>query len=1507
MALPGGAAAKHGHEYEKLWTIGQFVRILEGQADEIRLEAPDLPKTEFWVESGGRRELHQAKRQHPSGKWTLRGLGESLVRVIGRHLRESSNRFVFVSGSSASRLRSLCKAAHDAESVEEFLVAFLKSRTRQADFEKLCSWWDCDEPMAIDMLQRIEVHCIDEGQLEEKVRLALLSQFLASPREMEEVLARIIDKSVHRTWTRQDLIEHLRRRSYPLRRVTNSENAVPAIESVTTDYLEAARSRLIHGKLQPRSTTEDVVQHIQRDIAEDGNGTDCVLLGAAGSGKTASVVDLVDRLRAKGLPTLVFRLDRVPASAWKTTDLGAYLGFDESPALVLSAAAEAAARPGVLIVDQLDAVSKMSGRNHDALDLVCKLVGEARSTRARVPLHIVIVCRAFDWNNDAHLRRLAPSAEGKATFNEVTIAEFTVQEVTDILSRAAFRPALFQPRQIELLRLPQNLSIFLDAGFDPSDAPSFDTATKLFSRYWDEKRRRVKERIVPGPDEWLGVIETLCTKMTREQQLSVARETLDRFQPEYVASMVSEGVLSSDGRRYGFGHESFFDYCFARLFMAGRESLSSFLVDSGQDLFRRAQVRQVLAYLRDSNFDRYVRELRELLAHNAIRPHIKDLVLALLAEVPVPTADEWTVWKEQIGPAITAVTEGTPNQDPLSALARRHLFGSRSWFPFLDSKGVIEGWLESGNDRLVDLAVDYLDLHQRYHPDRVAAALEPYVDVGGNWIPRFRRFMLYSRYGTSRRFIDLLLRLLDSGVLDEECAPSLASQGFDSVFHGLAEQRPEWIPRVLEHWLTRRVAVIRAAGESVGMGTLLGRSEYANQALGAAVEKVPDRVVKHLLPIVLGIADSESRDAPPPRAGAVWGRYMTVESPSLEGALLSGLATALAKLAESGRSILDDVVADLRRRDTHVANHLLLALYAGGGARYADEAVSLLLEQPWRLQCGYLDSPRWCAMELIRAVAPYCHPGTLARLEALILTYRSSFEKTATGFRSQGASRFDLLSAIPSELRSERATRHFRELKRKFEKPASEPKPVAGGFVASPIPPEATAKMTDDQWLGAFEKYSSDYPWPAGNDLLKGGAFELSRELGARAKEDPERFARLALRIPADAQPEYIREILDALKGTPIPNALTMQVCEKVFRTLHEYNRGVIADVIGHMEERIPDAAVAMLTRLAIESSSPAAHESGNAIIGQDDIYAHGINTTRGRAALAIHRLIVTDDDYVERFRPAIDRMVRDPHPAVLSCVALVIRAVWHHDSELGIRLFNSMDLSETRLLTTRPMYDLLHQVIRKHLTVGRPFVQRMLRSSDEDVGEAAGRLAGLAALYHDSAAVNLVAEARAGDVRHRLGISQVASSNIRNRQCRAWCEEHLAIMFDDDDTSVRRTATGCFKAIANDPLDHYGELISQFCESRAFLESASALVRTLKDSRHRLPGLTCDVCERLLDRLSEAPERTHHLFDVAGLVFRTYQDHLNDEPAKRALDLIDRLCLADDSGARERLEHFER
>ena len=1425
MTLPGGPADKLGNRYEKWWTLSELVRLLHGDAEAIRIEDPGVEKAEFVVMTGARRELHQVKRHHQDGKWRFATLRtDGLLRAIGRQLAGNDDRFVFASGSDARDLSELCEAARDAESEEEFERAFLAARERRERFEKLRCDWACDVASAVERLRRIEVRTIDERELERTVRWGVQALFLADPRKVVAELRTIVDDSVHRTITRQALVGLLERRGYRLRHLTSPENAGVAVEAATDTYLEGTRGKLIRRMLIPRTAAETLLARLNE------TATDSVLTGRAGSGKTACVVEVVEALRARGLPVLAFRLDRLPVTP-TTAALGGHLGLEESPVLVLAAAAEAAGCPGVLIVDQLDAVSTVSGRTSGMFDLVERLLHEARGTRARAAIHTIVVCREFDWQHDPRLRQLMPRSNKQSQHDErIEVTELTAAEVETVLRGEGFDPALFHKRQLELLRLPRNLSLFLEAGFDMSRPPAFGTAKDLFDRYWTEKRRSVAERTIPSPDQWLEVMQTLCGAMTDAQQLSVPREALDRFSPDYLDQLASEGVLTFDGRRYGFGHESFFDYCFARVFVTRSESLVSFLHSSEQHLFRRAQVRQVLAYLRGNpDAARYLRELRGLLSSEGIRTHLKDLAFALLADVTDPREEEWAVWSEWVEPELAATKAGTPNPDRISALAWRRFFGSSSWFAFADERGMVKGWLDSSDDRLAEMAVNYLRFHQRHFPDRVAALLEPYAEFGGPWAPRLCFVMQWANHHVSRRFFDLFLRLVDNGTLDDARGPIAVNSTFWTMLHSLGKNRPEWLVEVLAHRLRRRLAVHRAAGEDLRLRELLGYDHSLARMLSQAAGNAPTEFVEHVLPVVLDISESALTGDTPPKRDAVWPFLTKTKYPSGENACLLGLAGSLATLAGDGASDLYDVIANLRRRDSYIANYLLLALYSGGAARHADEAVALLRDEPWRFECGFSDSPHWCAMETIRAVIPHCTQGNREKLEAAILHYVHPYERTGRGYKRAGWARFTLLSVIPAELRSTAANRHFAELERKFGEPEGEPRGIVIREVGSPIEKPATDKMTDDQWLRAIARYRSEDRMHDSGDPLAGGALELARVLEERAKEEPERFARLGLRLPPDANPLYLAHTLDALKDGAIDTDLKLEVCRKAFEASRTMCGRSIADVLGDIKDPLPDDALRMLHWLATEHEDPAREAwqedaGGGKTYYNGDIHFNGINTTRGQVADAVRDLILADAACIARLRPTLELMIRDRSAAVCSCVAGTLRAVSFHDPALGMALFRGMNLSEDRLLATPHVYHFMLEGLRDGFANFRPLVERMLRSPEPEVCEAGARLASLAVLVEHESAAALVDDALHGSAGHRRrGCAGRRGQSSPSRNAASWSETMLRSAF-----RRRRYRHKCAARrrhasvrLRDETIGTYGELIAAFCDSRAYWDDS--------------------------------------------------------------------------------------
>ena len=1541
MPLPGGPADKFGNRYESWWTVYQLVRVIKGVAEDIRIEDPMVEKAEFIVIAGDHREIHQTKIRHPSGKWSLHSLGcENLLKTIFEQLSAISNtRFVFASSSDAPELKELTRRAKDAKDLKEFESFFVSADTHKKSLRKLREFWKADTAKIYEILQRIVVRTMDEQGIKEQVRDSLQAMFLTKPDDVCDALRSIVADSIHKHIDREQLISALGDRGFRLRKLAKPSDAPSLIAVVTNRYLEVTKKKLIQGSIIPRSSTQELLNKIKKNKS----GGDYILIGKAGGGKTGCVIECVEALRKSEKPVavLAFRLDRI-APVSSTKELGECLGLEESPGFVLATAAEAMLGEAVLIVDQLDFVSTTSGRSPEFFDVVEKLLIEVRGWRNKLKIHIVVVCREFDLNNDHRLRRLLAKEH-----THISITDFSSNEVNFVIEDSDFKADLLDAKQLELLRLPQNLSLFLDTSYDLSLKPKFSSKNELFDHYWENKRRAVNNRALPSPDYWNDVINILCAEMTVSQQLSVRKEKLDHFPGDYINQMASEGVLSFDGNRYGFGHESFFDYCFARAFIAQDESLIEFLVKSGQLLFRRAQVRQVLDYLRDDDQERYFRELKALLTDIGIRCHLKDLAVALAVEQPTPDEKVWKVLAPRIKSELAAIKSGSPNPDKFATLVWNRFFSSQYWFQITDKKGLIAEWLMSENDYLVDKGVDYIRCHQNHSGDRVAELLEPFVGRGGGWPQRFNHIMQWADYASSRRFFNLFLRLLDDGTLDDTNDSRGTHNGtFWSMFHRLAKARPDWIAEVTAHWLLRRFSIIREARDNGGTPKwhdLFSHDNSGSDYINDSARKSPDKFAQHVLPVVLKITDETvyKEENSPPRLHAVWSTLSNSEHVSIDNGCSRALAFAVEKLAEEKSDSITGILAELLSRDTYMANFLLLRAYTAGASYFANDAVAELCDKTWRLECGYSDSPHWIAIQLIKAIAPLCSNGNLAMLEKAILSYNPNYKISAkqrtawinfvssslghapkyehipSRHKFKERAHFSLLSGIPDELRSQKTQTRYAELKRKFETgepPPQDSRALISLPISSPIKKNSAEEMKDEDWLNIIKEHNSQeiFSW---ENFEKGGASGLAQTLQERVKEEPDRFACLSLKFPSDTNPVYLEHVLRGLKGTTAATELKLEVCRKGY-TEHRDDCGKAnADLLGSIEEPLPDDALQMLDWLATEHSDPDKELSSENITGRTPYYylgrtiEVGISTTRGRAAGAIRDLILRDPSYIERFRTTVERLVKDKSLAVRERVGSTVWVIANHNWEFAIELFfrliepRDSQTEDDRLLATQYAERFIKLGLPDHFTRLRWVIERMLSSELPETNVAGARLASLAVLYKHDEADNLVEEAFRGGPSQRIGVAQVASRNIRYEEYRSWSEKQLLRLFNDNDSEVRQEATKCFHSLKGQPPQVYEDLIIKCCDSPAFKEASHFIFSFLEESPHQLPGISYAVCEKYLEQFGDRSNGSN----VAKLILRTYHQHQNDEWTSKCLDLIDRMCLERIYGIRSGLDEYER
>ena len=320
-----------------------------------------------------------------------------------------------------------------------------------------------------------------------------------------------------------------------------------------------------------------------------------------------------EHLSATGTPFIGVRLDSVQRCI-TSRQLGEQFDLPASPA-----------------VDQLDAMSLVSGRNPDLWMAFSELCDDVQ---AYPHMKMILACRDFDLGHD---HRLRPLAESNSGFSKYTLGKLSKGEIMDSLTGAGM--GRFDPskRQLEILGVPFHLLLFLQG----QRRTAFGSVGQLYDAYWERKQRNLRERLGRTP-RWKEVVDALTERMSADQVLFAPKTLVDDWMDDAQA-MVSEHVLvdMDDQRQYRFFHESFFDYAYARRFASGDRRVMDFLRSHEQHLFRRSQVRQILDYRREQDFSRYISDGRDIFEAEDVRFHIKRMVASGFGKVERPRREEW--------------------------------------------------------------------------------------------------------------------------------------------------------------------------------------------------------------------------------------------------------------------------------------------------------------------------------------------------------------------------------------------------------------------------------------------------------------------------------------------------------------------------------------------------------------------------------------------------------------------------------------------------------------------------------------------------------------------------------------------------------------------------------------------------------------------------------------------------------------------------------------------------
>lgn len=1468
----GGVADKLGNKYELAWAIRHALHCIQDERRSLTLEEidPELADgSEFtYVNEHGDVSVTQVKRQNNiTDHWTIAALrGRGVLAAAARHV-SAGREFHFSSMTPSGALRVMAGLSRQSEDAQQF-VAHQLTRELRPTFDELTAVNIFGSSEAAWQTLRgiwIEVE-VEEQLVMTNAMLAEVSLEGATGELMAVAIGAVLLDNLRTRMTRRELLDALARdgitpRDYVARRTSHEK-----VVATTQSWRGTIERELLSPPIK-RQEAADLV---------DLMATTCIALvvGASGGGKSSVLYQAARELEAQGAEVLAFRLDRRGAFG-STAELGIQLGLSASPVAALRIAADG--RDAFLIVDQLDAVSLASGRLSERYDVIADLIQEATMVDG---VRVILACRLFDIENDHRIRKL----DARNDVERLTVEPLSDEAAADAVSAMGLDPDLLSVTQLALLRSPLNLVLLETVAAQPG-ALNFTSRGSLFEAFWRRKEQTSEERR-PGT-LFNDVLARIANTASDNQALSVPVEILGPGDfIKHARVLASEQVIAIEDDRVSFFHETFFDFTFARQWLSRKQSMVEFLCAQEQELFRRAQVRQIVELLRERDPDRFRTEVEAALTSADVRFHIKETVAAVFANVSAPELDD-----------VELVLRLSERESTLTKRLWQQL-ARPTWFGPFYAHGHIERWLDSDDAALRDRSVNWMANAGAEYCAEVADLLTA-RSQSPDYVTWLRWVTQRADMHHHRQLFELLLDAIRAGEINP------ADQNFWLSAHDLAERQPLWAIEMLKACFVESPSALVL--DSDGKVTLLGIHEYgATQMIEAACKAEPQAFAEAFVPHLLAVMEATHYD--PYEQDLLRDRHFSLRfrmgprHGDVDDALYNGAADALGEWVQASPETMESMLQLLVANEHDAAQSLLYRALIAGGMTFVPRAAELILQGGNRLRAGYLSDSHWLSRELVEAVAPIVSDEVHLRLEEqfrdLPETYQSS--DLHHRLRSFGYTAFKFLSALEPRRLTPLGLRRLQEYQRKFDRDLPDPPTgIITYTVGSPIGGPATGKMSNTQWLQAMAKHDSD-DRDFGGEV--GGARELAQQLKVRTAEDPIRFSGLAMQLTSETNEAYPGAILWGFGEASIPEEAQYAVFGAI---RHVMSLGFAACdrwlgwAVRHVYDEAPSDIVAMVLDRALHAPDPV--DDSPIFVRRDDhkpardLFQNGYNTSRGSLAESLGDLLVHDPDgtRTELVAPHLGELASDPVLSVRACVAHTIAACLRHARPTAYAAFERLIDADDLLLASDMLDDLMIYIGNADPEVVDPVIDRMLRSTDAEVRRVGGCLAAFAALQWERPA--LMERALASDVEVRGGVAEVCAARVGRSADSELVLSTLRRLMHDEDDEVRKEVGTLASHLRGGDLRPYAEFLAGLIASPTYVHATPQLLITLQEAPDKVDDLVDLAAHRFLNIHGEyvADIRTGAAGDahyISGLVVRGLAQTRDRGRITALLDILDRL-----------------
>ncbi|MGH1437224.1 MAG: AAA family ATPase [Lewinella sp.] len=1245
-----------------------------------------------------------------------------------------------------------------------------------------------------------------------------------------------------------------------------------------------------------RRETASIIKEI-----DDESGKQIILLtGVAGCGKSGIIRGVIEHLQSTKCIHLAFRVDHYLNCSTPEEICSKLLDRNESPVITLQGVSED--KPGVLIVDQVDAVSEISGRNGATKNAILEFLDGIHELTTK----IIYVCRDFDLENDARFRTLAQ--KDIVLRIKVDLLDFE-KDVIPILERRGVNTGTFSKSQKDLLKLPLNLALFLEIG---------DISLKFKNRddLFDELIKKKSNDLVQHSCQWslMQPLIHVSTWMSEHQKLSAPISMLDNY-PQAINILGSESLIVVTDKEVNFFHESFFDYVYARNFLNSNKSIFELISSEEQHLFRRTQVRQILEVLRQHDRLRYLRELKKLFSFD-VRYHIRIAVAKWLGTLTDPSEQECDF-----------AYEFQSEKGGFSPLARSILLGSAGWFDIHSKSSWLLTILNGKDEGKRNLVLRWLLQIAHERPQGV-------TDVLRLWWGK-----------DSRRASELLNRIsfIRAKDMGDKAKPigSLCCDLLDSVPEGLfADKTMHRRDFILHSWATGDLgngANILKSYFKCWFKAHPGKQPfYYNSTLERDLHTLSQGAKRSPSEFILGILQTLDYSIDIINKNNWDTTFSSFEVGSRVGddRLVIILKEALLDIAESAPELAIEYLIQLEPNRHKLYLHLHLETVVGNPEFFKDHFLTLT-EYEGVMSAGNKGVEWRSFARAAKSILPYTNDEERGFIEKKIATYRpelddikkilnenigENYKKWALDqLKRSGFEQWCILEEIGIDHIPFSLKRLLKELRRKFinEEIASPSKSVVIRGIYSPIPIKHARFMTNQQWLKAIEKYQNHRDWRGRHD--NGGVEELSNVLGECTKESPDRFVHVFRALSHGTNTLYPSKILYGIgqsKGCKLENIKLIIDCAEDYpdRPFGKEICNIIAQYPLVCEEKkylkiLIDYGVNETVNDEDIFTKDEDEKKDEEVSGIQDFTRYmqrasipGMNSVRGAAVRALTQVYWKFPKYsaqVEKF--ILNRIDKETSTSVRCTILELLLPVYNHSKKKCAECFHDLvkqsksEEDEVIILTSFNGVKLLRHLLPLTPVLSNNLIDILIRSRDKKA-----RLIGAWVIfvmrYEQEEYEGLYEMLLDISDEHRRIAAEVAAQWFSEVEFQDKAVEHLKRFFNDRDETVRKNASVVFGQIPVNQVYKHIDLIEAYISSNASLDDMAYFLDLLKNATVNVSEYVILCAEKMIVDLKEVENfnqfTTHgNLSSLEELIKNGYAaSEYDPELRQRYLNIIDDL-----------------